>query len=432
MEHLGYKFKLSPKKKQIPLLAQFAGCSRLVYNALLAWQNEQYADYLNEIDLRLSFCEASSLAEAKTIVPFPPYPNRENLCHALLEFKEDPKYSFLKDCYSQVLQQSAIDLSIAFKNFFKQDKDSKKKSDNKKSAVSKKKKYGPPQFKKKHIHDSFRIPQGFKLDEKKNRVFIPKIGWIKYFNSRDLIGTPKNITIFRDADGWYMSVCCEFENTPEITELDLSTAVAIDVGVARFCTLSDGTFIESLKGCLKPIREKIKQAQRSLARKQKGSNRFKRAKQALAKLYKKERDVRDNFLHYHSTQLVKNHDVIVVEDLKIKNMTKSSKGTIRNPGRNVRQKAGLNRSILEEAWGKFIKLIDYKLRLKGGKLIPVPTAYSSQTCPICGCISKENRKTQKEFRCIACGYTANADFNAAQILLKRAQPEIEKLAKKNS
>lgn len=368
IEYLGYRFKLRLKKKQIELLAQFAGCSRFIYNALLNRQNELFDDYINEIDLRRSFGEASTLAEAQKMEPRPPYPSRENLINAIKIFKEDPEYSFLNDCYSQVLQQSAIDLSRAFKNYLKQFEDSKKEADNSK----KKRKFGPPQFKKKYVHDSFRIPQHFEFDEEKKRVYIPKIGWIKYFKSRELKGRPKNITIYRDADGWYMSVCCEFENTPELTELDLSTAVALDVGVARFCTLSDGTFIESLKSSLKPIFEKIKQAQRSLASKQKGSNRFKRAKQALAKLHKKARDIRDNFLHYHSTQLVKNHDVIVVENLKINNMTKSAKGTVNKPGKNVKQKSGLNRSILEEAWGKFFKLLDYKLRLKGGKLIVAP------------------------------------------------------------
>ena len=128
IEYLGYRFKLRLKKKQIELLAQFAGCSRFIYNALLNRQNELFADYINEIDLRRSFGEAFSLAEAQKMEPRSPYPSRENLINAIKIFKEDPEYSFLNDCYSQVLQQSAIDLSRAFKNYLKQFEDSKKKS----------------------------------------------------------------------------------------------------------------------------------------------------------------------------------------------------------------------------------------------------------------------------------------------------------------
>ena len=110
----------------------------------------------------------------------------------------------------------------------------------------------------------------------------------------------------------------------------------------------------------------------------------------------------------------------MIEDLKIKNMSKSGKGTITNPGKNVKAKSGLNRSILNEAWYKFFTYLEYKLKLKGGILITVDPKHTSQTCPQCGHINKDNRKEQAIFKCVKCGYEAHADVNAAQNILRRA------------
>ena len=137
-------------------------------------------------------------------------------------------------------------------------------------------------------------------------------------------------------------------------------------------------------------------------------------------MHKRKVDIRNNFLHQVSTLLIKNHDLIVIEDLKIKSMSKSAKGTIENPGKNVKAKAGLNRSILNEAWHKFFTYLEYKLKLKGGILIKVDPKHTSQTCIQCGHISKDNRKEQEIFKCVKCGYEANADVNAAQNILRRA------------
>ena len=137
-------------------------------------------------------------------------------------------------------------------------------------------------------------------------------------------------------------------------------------------------------------------------------------------MHKRKADIRNDFLHQVSTLLVKNHDVIVIEDLKVRNMSKSAKGSIANPGTKVKAKSGLNRSILNEAWHKFFTYLEYKLKLKGGILIKVNPKHTSQTCPQCGHISKDNRKEQEIFKCVKCGYETNADYNAAQNILRRA------------
>ena len=294
-----------------------------------------------------------------------------------------------------------MDLYDAFKKFFKG-------------------KGGYPKFKKRHSDDGFRYPQGFKVEEDNGRIFLPKIGYVRYRNSRKIEGIPKNVTVRQEADGWYASIQCEFELNNHVIVPNLNTAIGIDMGVKRFLTLSDGSFIKSLEERLKPIENKIALLQRRIKRKVKGSNNIKKAYVKLALMHKKKADIRNNFLHQTSTLMVKNHDLIVIEDLKIKNMSKSAKGTIENPGKNVKAKMGLNRSILNEAWHKFFTYLEYKLKLKGGILITVDPKHTSQTCPQCGHISKDNRKEQEIFKCVKCGYETNADVNAAQNILKRA------------
>ena len=136
---------------------------------------------------------------------------------------------------------------------------------------------GYPKFKKRHSDDGFRYPQGFKVDEDNGRIFLPKIGYIRYRNSRKIEGIPKNVTVREEADGWYVSIQCEFELKPEISIPDINTAVGIDMGVKRFLTLSDGSFINNLEEKLKPLENKIALLQKRIKHKVKGSNNIKKA-----------------------------------------------------------------------------------------------------------------------------------------------------------
>mgnify|MGYP002614641965 FL=1 len=380
-------------------MRNFSGCCRFAYNALLAQEKEEYQEYLEELESRLCWGEALSFEEAKALCVKPKL-NQYTFNYALKKLKEE--YPFLKEyCHSQVLQQKVMDLYEAFKKFFKGNG-------------------GYPKFKKRHSDDGFRYPQGFKVEEDNGRIFLPKIGYIRYRNSRKIEGIPKNVTVREEADGWYVSIQCEFELKPEISIPDIDTAVGIDMGVKRFLTLSDGNFINNLEEKLKPLENKIALLQKRIKHKIKGSNNIKKAYLKLTLLHKRKADIRNDFLHQVSTLLVKNHDVIVIEDLKVRNMSKSAKGSIANPGTKVKAKSGLNRSILNEAWHKFFTYLEYKLKLKGGILIKVNPKHTSQTCIKCGHISKDNRKEQEIFKCVKCGYEANADHNAAQNILRRA------------
>ena len=396
---LAFKYKLRPTGKQEQAMRNFSGCCRFAYNALLAQEKEEYQEYLEELESRLCWGEALSKDEAKALCVKPKL-NQYTFNYALKKLKEE--YPFLKEyCHSQVLQQKVMDLYEAFKKFFKGTG-------------------GYPKFKKRHSDDGFRYPQGFKVEEDNGRIFLPKIGYVRYRNSRKIEGIPKNVTVREEADGWYVSIQCEFELKPEISIPDIDTAVGIDMGVKRFLTLSDGNFINNLEEKLKPLENKIALLQKRIKHKVKGSNNIKKAYLKLTLLHKRKADIRNDFLHQVSTLLVKNHDVIVIEDLKVRNMSKSAKGSIANPGTKVKAKSGLNRSILNEAWHKFFTYLEYKLKLKGGILIKVNPKHTSQTCIKCGHISKDNRKEQEIFKCVKCGYEAHADHNAAQNILRRA------------
>jgi len=194
--------------------------------------------------------------------------------------------------------------------------------------------------------------------------------------------------------------------------------VAIDVGVKIFAQISNGEkiIVDKAHDLSKDI-ARVKKLQKSLSRKQKGSNNSKLVKLKLAKAHLKIKNKREDFLHKVSHKLSENQAVIV-ESLKIKNMSKSAKGTIESPCQNVKAKSGLNRSILQQSWGKFFEMLEYKLKRNGGEFIKVDPKYSSQTCPKCGHISKENRKIQAKFKCVRCGYYANADYVASVNLLK--------------
>jgi putative transposase len=191
--------------------------------------------------------------------------------------------------------------------------------------------------------------------------------------------------------------------------------VVLDMGIAASVTTSDGAHL-SLPGLLSPGEaQRKRRLQRQLSRQSKGSNRRNCTKAALARLSAKEADRRRDWIEKTTTSLVLAHDVIVFEDLKVKNMTRSAKGTIESPGRNVRAKAGLNRSISNQAWAQFrTRLTDKATHATNPvEVVAINPAHTSQRCSRCSHTAKENRKSQAVFLCQSCHPTDNADVNAA-------------------
>lgn len=367
-----FKFEIMPNGAQIRRMKQFCGCSRFVFNRALAWQNEQYGQ---DNSVKFSYTKIANL---------------------LPQWKKE--LLWLKDCHSQVLQQSLKDLESAFKNFFQ-------------------KRSGFPKFKRKGEKDSFRFPQGCKLEQQNNRLYLPKIGWICYRNSRDVVGEIKNVTVSRKCGKWYISVQTEFEQK---TSQPKGGEIGIDMGIVRFATLSSGEYFEPINA-FKNLKGKLAKLQRRLKNKVKFSQNWQKLKAKIAKLHHKISHCRKDFLHQTSSKISKNHAVVYVEDLQVSNMSKSARGTAEEHGKNVKQKSGLNRSILDQSWFEFRRQLAYKLAWNGGHLIAVPPQNTSRICPCCGYTAKENRQTQADFECVECGYTENADVVGAINILRRGQ-----------
>ena len=311
-------------------------------------------------------------------------------------------FPWLEDYHSQVLQQSLKDLDSAFKNFFQ-------------------KRASFPKFKKKGVKESFRFPQGCKLEQHNNRLYLPKIGWVRYRNSRNVVGEIKNVTVRKKCGRFYVSIQTELE--VEIHQHQ-GREIGIDMGIIRFATLSNGEYFEPLNA-FKTYKGKLAKLQRRLKNKVKFSKNWQKLQAKIAKLHHKIANCRKDFLHKISSTISKNHAMIYVEDLQVSNMSKSAKGTVEQPGTNVAQKSGLNRAILDQSWSEFRRQLDYKAQWQGGALVAVPPQNTSRTCPCCGHTDKENRLTQAKFECIECGYSENADVVGAINILERGRATVQ-------
>lgn len=372
----GYQFRLNPKHTHLSHLNQALGANRYVWNKLLAMnlfrlENKQPILWYNEMAWFITL------------------------------WKQSDEYGFLNLAPSQSLQQTAKSIDRAFKDAFDKNQLNKR----------------IPNFKRLGRNEAgIKYPQGVLLDEGNNVIKLPKLGWVKYRNSRKTLGKIKNVTISRKAGNYTLSIQTEREVKEPLHQS--STAVGIDMGVAQFATLSNGTVIAP-KNSFKQLSEKLAKEQRKLKNKVKFSANWQQQQAKVRKLHTTIANVRNDFLHQTSSTISKNHAMIVMEDLKVVNMSKSSKGTLEAPGKQVAQKSGLNRSILDQGWGEFRRQLEYKQNWKGGLLLFVPPQYTSQTCSVCGNVDKDNRQTQERFVCTACWHEDNADINAAKNILAK-------------
>jgi putative transposase len=363
-----YKYELQPNGEQQRNMRRFAGSCRFVFNQALAMQKALY----EQGEKKLGYA---------------------GLCKSLTVWRNSDETSWLADAPVHPLQQTLKDLERAYTNFFAKRADF-------------------PRFKKKGMGDSFRYPDAkqFKIDAGNSRVFLPKLGWIRYRNSRELLGTPKNITVSSNGGKWFVSMQTEREVAEPVHPS--ASIIGIDVGITRFATLSVGSFIEPLN-TFRKHEQRLARYQRAMSRKTKFSNNWKKAKAKVQKLHTRIANVRRDFLHKTSTTISQNHAIVCIEDLQVRNMSKSAAGSSEAPGRNVKSKSGLNKSILDQGWFEFRRQLEYKQAWQGGEVLAVPPRNTSRTCPCCGHMSAENRQTQAKFACVDCGYEANADLVGA-------------------
>ena len=369
-----FKYELQPNGEQARSMRRFAGSCRFVFNKALAMQKGLYESG----EKKLGYA---------------------GLCKTLTEWRNSAETAWLADAPVHPLQQTLKDLERAYTNFFAKRADF-------------------PRFKKKGQHDSFRYPDAkqFKIDQANSRIFLPKLGWLRYRNSRDILGVAKNITVSANGGKWFVSIQTEREVEQPVHPS--TSIVGIDVGITRFATLSDGSHIEPLN-TFRKHQQRLAHYQRAMSRKTKFSSNWKKAKARVQKIHARIANVRKDFLHKTTITISKNHAIVCIEDLQVRNMSKSAAGSSDSPGRNVKAKSGLNKSILDQGWFEFRRQLEYKQVWLGGDVLAVPARNTSRTCPACGHVSADNRQTQAKFACVDCGYENNADMVGAVNVLER-------------
>ena len=281
--------------------------------------------------------------------------------------------------YSQVAQDVLRRLDKAFRNFFRRVKNGDKK-------------VGYPRFQGKNRYDSFTYPQsGFKIED--GKLHLSKIGAIRIFQHREIVGNIKTCTIKCDGDQWYASFSVEL---PDPEPKEIKTSVGVDVGITTLATLSDGTEIENPK-TLDKYDSKLRKAHRDLSRKKKGSSNRNKQKIVLTGIYRKVRNARKDYLHKASRILTDTYDQIIFENLQIQNMVKNHH---------------LARSIHDASWSMLINFTTYKAEEAGGSVELVNPRNTSKQCSVCGSI-QSMPLSQRTYRCPDCGAVMGRDHNAA-------------------
>jgi IS605 OrfB family transposase len=217
--------------------------------------------------------------------------------------------------------------------------------------------------------------------------------------------------ITRDRAGrWHVAFSAP---QPAVARRSTGAAVGVDLGVANTATTSDGEHLHIPRW--RPSEERrLVHLQRQLARQRKGSKRRARTKHAVGVLYARAADRRRDWAEKTSTDLIRRCDLVVFEDLRVKDMLRSARGNLEAPGRNVRAKAALNRRIAASAWATLVRRTRQKAEASGAVVVLVEARYTSQTCSACGHLAAENRPSQAVFACVACGHGEHADVNAAK------------------
>lgn len=384
MTFRGFTYRLKPTIEQEDQFFQFAGVCRLVWNLALEQRRDHWRNYQARTGDNLNY-----VAQARELTAL----RRE--------------VDFIRDV-SQTSQQYVLKaLDNAYRRFFK--------------GIG-----GYPQPKKKGKNDAFtfngREVSVERINRRWGRVRLPKIGWVKFRYTRAISGKITEATVSLTPLGWQISIGCK---DCDVQGFATEGAVGIDRGVAVPLMLSDGTAY-MLPETLAILDRKARKAQRIASRRKRGSRRHAKAQRRVAAIRTKQARVRKHWAHETTTDICRKFGAVVIERLQTKNMTKSASGTMENPGKNVAQKRGLNRAILNVGWHQIETMFSYK----ANRLVKVDPRFSSQQCSCCGVVDSRSRKNQASFVCSACGFRANADHNAAINILHRGNtPVVESSVK---
>ena len=362
LELCGYKVRLSPDPAAQSLLWQITGCNRFVWN----WgRSERKAIYkASEGRVKCNYYDqANQLKPMKKMFPW------------------------LKIAPAQVLQQTLVDLEKAYANFF---------------AGA-----GYPKPRLREDPQSFRFPQGKQIKVKGSHVYLPNIGWIAFKKSQEIPKDIRSATVSFDQDHWYISFCAPAPDR-KTGHVFAKDSISLDMGVINPLT-DEHNNVYRLPTKTRAERRKLRRLKRQISKKTVGG---KNHRKALAKFRKADRKVTNRMKdarHKLTTNLAKNHRQVNIEDLSVKNMTASAKGTVETPGKRVRQKAGLNRAMLEISFGEIRRQLEYKCKRYGGVCVAVDPKNTSRRCPLCHHTAKGNRISRDLFFCQACLFMAPAD-----------------------
>ncbi len=368
----GWQYRLDPTCSQVELCETFGDICRAVWNIAL----EQRREYRRRGAWMNYEPQAAELAVAKREFPW------------------------LAEAPSHILQQALRDLD---------------------RACRERGTFNVRWRSKARWSPSFRFPDAKQIAVERTsrrwgRVRLPKLGWVRFRWSRAPGGRIRSATVSRRGGHWFVSFLIEDEQRTPACHALPGSVVGIDRGVKVALTTSAGHFYD--RPFVSPGESaRMRRLQQKLARQTAGSGRRRRTVAAIGSLAARARNRRADFCAWTANRIADQHAVVVLEDLRIKSMTASAAGTVDEPGRNVQQKAGLNRSILAKSWGLFELALRSRARCTGTRIVLVHPAYTSQTCNACKYRDAKSRESQAGFRCTACGHCDHADVNAAKNIL---------------
>ena len=370
-----FQYRLYPTPEQEKILASCFGQARFVYNYFLR--------------KRIDYYVANKGKEKQSL-------NYHDTAKMLTELKQQPDTIWLKESNSQSLQQSLRHLDNAYNNFFNNG-------------------FKFPNFKKKNRKQSFSVPQNFNIDIKTKQLHIPKLSPIKIVLCREIEGNMKSVTISKTPSGKYFaSILCEIEKNIKFKKK--GGEIGIDLGLKSFLVTSDNEKVEAPK-CLRKSENKLKQLQRCLSHKVKGSNRRNKARIKVARIHEKISNQRNDFLHKLSHRLVSENQTIFAEDLHVK---------------GIMANHHVAKFVADSGWSEFVRQLNYKSEWNGVCFEQIDRFFpSSKRHFSCGWINEALTLKDREWTCQGCGQVVNRDHNAAQNILlfgqKKVGQELSKL-----